>query len=97
MLAYILGITKLGIKRIRKSRQILGSTNRGKRVTNIGSLRDFILGQKKNTNRGRYFKLGQRDFKSGQRLQIRAIEITNRDRDLKLVLGLQIGAEQPSR
>ena len=96
MLAYISGITKLGIKRIRKLRQILESTNRGKRVTNIGSLRDFKLGQK-NTNRGRYFKLGQRDFKSGQRLQIRAIEITNRDRDLKLVLGLQIGAEQPSR
>ena len=78
MLAYILGITKLGIKRIRKSRQILGSTNRGKRVTNIGSLRDFKLGQKKIqigegisnwakeiSNRGRDYKSGQEKLQTG--------------------------------
>ena len=40
---------------------------------------------KKITNRGRKFKLGQKDFKSGQRLQIRARGISNRGRDYKLV------------
>ena len=37
------------------------------------------------SNRGRDFKSGQRDFKSGQILQIGAREITNWGRDYKLV------------
>ena len=40
---------------------------------------------KKITNRGRYFKLGQRDFKSGQRFQIGARGISNWGRDYKSV------------
>ena len=47
----------------------LGISNRGKEIT----------------NRGRDFKSRQRDFKSAQRLQIRAIGISSRCRDYKLV------------
>ena len=84
MLAYILGITKLGIKRIRKSRQILGSTNRGKRVTYIGSLRDFKLGQKKYKS-GKVFQNGPKRFQIGA-------EITNQGkRNYKPGQGFKIG------
>ena len=84
MLAYILGITKLGIKRIRKLRQILESTNRGKRVTNIGSLRDFKLGQKKYKS-GKVFQTGPKRFQIGA-------EITNQGkRNYKPGQGFKIG------
>ena len=84
MLAYILGITKLGIKRIRKLRQILESTNRSKRVTNIGSLRDFKLGQKKYKS-GKVFQTGPKRFQIGA-------EITNQgNRNYKPGQGFKIG------
>ena len=79
MLAYILGITKRGNKRITNRRRFYGLQIGARGFTNRGSLRDF--------------KLGQRDFKSGQRLQIGAREITNQGRDFKSGQGLQIGAE----
>ena len=49
------------------------------------------------TQRGRGFKLGQRDVKSGQRLQIGAREITNRGMDFKSGQGLLIGAEHSTK
>ena len=49
------------------------------------------------TNRGRDFKLGQRDFKSGQRLQIGSREISNWGRDYKLVQNIGTSTQQFSQ
>ena len=77
MLAYILGITKRGNKRITNRRRFYGLQIGARGFTNRGSLRDFKLGQPD-------FKSG-RDYKSGQeRLQTRA-GISNRGRDYKSV------------
>ena len=51
-----------------------------RRIANRVSLRDF--------------KLGQKDYKSGQGLQIGARKVINRSRDFKSGQGLQIGADQ---
>ena len=85
MLAYILGITKWGNKRITNRGRFQGLQTRARGITNRGSLRDF--------------KSGQKDYKSGQIFQIRAkkfqigTEITKWGRDFKSGQGLQIGAE----
>ena len=80
MLAYILGITKRGNKGITNRGRFQGLQIGARGITNRGSLRDF--------------KSGQKNYKSGQRLQIEAREIINRGWDFKLGHGLQIGAEQ---
>ena len=66
----------------------------GQEGLQIGVVLGILNWGKKITNRDRDFKLEQRDFKLGQRLQIGARRISNRGRDYKLGLGLQIGAEQ---
>ena len=50
-------------------REILGISSQDKKITNLG----------------RDFKLGQKDFKSGHRLQIETRRISNRGRDYKLM------------
>ena len=72
MLAYILGITKRGQKGI--ANRVRSQRLPGRRDYKEGQLKGFPLGAK--------------------RLQIRAIEITNRDRDFNSGQGLQIGGEQ---
>ena len=64
-------------------------------ITKRGSFYELQIGERGITNRGKLkdFKSGQKDFKSGKRLQIEAREITNQDRGFKLGQGLQIGAE----
>ena len=65
------------------------------------SFRDFKLGQlglQKEaalgiSNRVRYFKSGQTDFRLGQRLQTGERGISNHGRDYKSGQALQIGAE----
>ena len=65
----------------------------GKKLSRLqnGAIRGLKIGAslgisnwgKKNINRGRDFKLGQRDFRSGLRLQIEAKKILNRGTDYK--------------
>ena len=86
MLAYILGITKRDNKGIANRGRFQGLQIGVRRIANRGSLRHFKSGQ------GISY-VGQRDFKSRQRLPIRARKITNRGRDFKLEQGLQIGVE----
>ena len=62
----IFWVTKRGNKDD-KSEQVLGITNRTRGITNRGSFRDF--------------KLGQKDYNSGQRLHIGARGISNWGRD----------------
>ena len=51
----------------------------------IGAALEIWNRDKKITNRGWDFKSGQRDFKSGKRLQIGTRGISNRGRDYKLL------------
>ena len=63
-----------------------GITNRGRfQGLQIGSALVISNWGKKITNRGWDLILGQRDFKSGQRLQVGARRISNRARDYKSV------------
>ena len=65
----------------------------GKKLSRLqnGAIRGLKIGAslgisnrgKKNINRGTDFKLGQRDFRSGLRLQIEAKKILNRGTDYK--------------
>ena len=71
MLVDILGTSKRGKKGVTNWGRFQGLQIGARSITNRGSLR--ISNQSnKITNRGRDFKLEQRDFKSGQGLQIGA-------------------------
>ena len=88
-----LWVTKPGNKVITNRSRFQGLQIGARGITNCLVLGILNWG-KKITNRGMDFKLEQRDFKLGQRLQIGARKISNRGRDYKSGLGLQIGAEQ---
>ena len=89
MLAQILGITKQGNKGITNREKFQGLHIGVRGFTNRGSLMDSKSEQQE-------YKLGQRDFKSRQRLQTGTGVITNRRRVFKSGQGLQIGAEHYS-
>ena len=72
-------------KKWEKNFWITKRCNKG--ITNKESFRDFKMGQK-DYKSGQGFEIGQRDFKSGQRLKIGG------KKDFKSGQGLQIGAEQ---
>ena len=74
-----------------KSGQLLGITNRGKSDYKQGAALEISNQGKKVTNQGWDFKSVKRDFKSGKRLQIRAIGISNRARDYKSVQNILKG------
>ena len=80
-----------GKKRWKKFSGLLNGVLRGLRIG--AGFRDYKSRQEglqiraalEILNQGKYYKSGQRDFKSGQRLQIGARGISNRDSDYNSV------------
>ena len=78
MLAYILGIKKRGNKGITNRGRFQGLQIGARGITNRRCFKGFQIGLKR-------LQIGAQRFQIGQRLQIGAIETTNRGRDYKSV------------